>query len=447
MLTKPNHPALLFLCIFLTGIGCWTGCAAKKRTLMPTPIGIVAGLPYPGHDSSDYQTAKDVPVFILSGRNINEDNDKDRLNPFGNGRSRNPKLGIAYVKIGEGLTAKELEEETLTNRSKKKATVEFSHVKLNPPLDDFDPWRVKDDKIRHQDSAWVQSLRKQLDQSKRRHVVIFVHGYNTELIENTLLAAEIYHYLGRDGAMISFEWPSHARLLGYVADKGNAMYSTRQLRALLSNLSKEVDAESVTILAHSAGSPIVVNALRELRLLEFDMTADQIRNKYRINRVVLAAPDMDTMAFINAIHDRFHEVAGRVAIYASPEDKALEISAWLTGSQRLGNSVGDLLPWESQVLGNIPEIEMIDASVAESMYDSFLGHGYFHRDPWVSSDIGAFILGKGPEERGLKKTQEDVFWKFPTDFPQVLERIAREQNQLRWAERQEVEANNESDLQ
>lgn len=445
MLKLKTGTGFLVLCLTISSIGFWTGCAAKKRTLMPTPIGIVAGLPYPGHDSSDFQTAKDVPVFILSGRNVHED--EDRVNPFGNGRSRNPKLGIAYVKIGEGLTAEELQEETLTDRSKKKATVRFSHVELNPSLDDFDPWRVKDDAVRHQDSAWVQSLRKQLDESKRRHVVIFVHGYNTELIENTLLAAEIYHYLGRDGAMISFEWPSHARLLGYVADKGNAMYSTRQLRALLSNVAKEVDADSVTILAHSAGSPIVVNALRELRLLEFEMTASEIREKYRINRVVLAAPDMDTMAFINAIHDRFHEVAGRVAIYASPEDKALEISAWLTGSQRLGNSVGDLLPWESQVLGDIPEIEMIDASVAESMYESFLGHGYFHRDPWVSSDIGAFILGRGPEERGLKKSDGNVFWQFPKDFPQALERIAREQNNLRWAEKQKDDSNIESEIQ
>ncbi|MDG2014586.1 MAG: alpha/beta hydrolase [Pirellulaceae bacterium] len=411
---------------------------------MPTPLGIVAGLPYPGHDSSDFQTVEDVPVFILSGRNLHED--EDRLNPFGNGRSRNPKLGIAYVKIGDGLSAAELRTETLTDRTKKKANVSFSHVKLTPSLDDFDPWRVKDDKVRHQDSTWVQALRKQLDESKRRHVVVFVHGYNTELIENTLLAAEIFHYLGRDGAMISFEWPSHARLLGYVADKGNAMYSTRQLRALLSNISKECDADSVTILAHSAGSPIVVNALREIRLLDYDMSPEEIRDKYRINRVVLAAPDMDTMAFINAVHDRFHEVAGKVAVYASPEDKALELSEWLTGSQRLGNSVGDLQEWESNVLSNISQIEMVDASVAEKMYATFLGHGYFHRDPWVSSDIGAFILGQEPLQRGLKKEEGQVFWKFPKDFPTRLERIATEYSKTRWAKEETAEEDEETHL-
>lgn len=119
MLKIQISTVFLSLSLIISSVAFSTGCAPKKRTLMPTPIGIVAGLPYPGHDSSDFQTTEDVPVFILSGRNVHED--EDRVNPFGNGRSRNPKLGIAYVKIGEGLTAEELREETLTDRAKKKS--------------------------------------------------------------------------------------------------------------------------------------------------------------------------------------------------------------------------------------------------------------------------------------------------------------------------------------
>jgi hypothetical protein len=65
-------------------------------------------------------------------------------------------------------------------------------------------------------------------------------------------------------------------------------------------------------------------------------------------------------------------------------------------------------------------IELIDASVAEDNYRSFLMHNYFHRDPWVSSDIGAFILGKAPWERNLTKETDDVFWAFPDDYPDQL---------------------------
>ncbi len=412
-----------------------SGCAMHKnaRRLMPTPLGLTAGLGYPGSDAAfQDQGSREVPVFVLSGRAV--DPAKQGPNPFSNERSRIPALGIAYVKIGEGLTAQELREETITEREKKKAYVEFSRIDISPPLTHVEPWLVCDDEVRHQDNPWVQSIRQKLDESDWRHVMVFVHGYNTEFIDNTLLAAEMYHYLGRQGAMISFEWPSHAHLLGYMADKGNASYSTRHFRALVSNLAKECDADSITIIAHSAGSPIVVNALREIRLLEFDLTPEEVQQKYRVHRVVLAAPDMDTMAFINAIHDRFYEVAGRVAVYASPTDKALGMSEWLYGSHRLGKSVGKLQPWEGQVLNEVPQVEMVDASVAESSYASFLGHGYFHRDPWVSSDIGAFILGRAPDRRGLVRDASGVFWRFPKDFPDQLRRIASLPPELRWAD-------------
>jgi hypothetical protein len=75
------------------------------------------------------------------------------------------------------------------------------------------------------------------------------------------------------------------------------------------------------------------------------------------------------------------------------------------------------------------------------IHHNFLGHGYFHRDPWVSSDIGAFILGRDPRERGLVRRSDDVFWRFPSDFPERLEEIASiRQEQLRYAEQEEHES-------
>lgn len=402
------------------------GCLGPSysRRLMPTPIGITTGLPYPGSMAAEsWQNVEEtVPVFVVSGRNV--DPDKKGPDPFGTQRSHRPRMGIAQVKIGAGLSPEELREETVTEREKKEAKVEFSEIELTPWSADVSPWRVKDDVVRHGDHSWVKAMKQQLERTGSRQATIFVHGYNTDFIDNTMLAAEIYHYLGRRGAMISFEWPSEAKLLGYMADKGNATYSTRHFRALISNLAKECDIDSITIIAHSAGSPIVVNALREIRLLEFELTPEQIQEKYAVHNVVLAAPDMDMMAFINAVYDRFYEVSGKVAVYASTRDRALEMSQWIYGNARLGRAVGNLEPWESETLMRVPEIEMVDASEAESRHKNFLGHGYFHRDPWVSSDIGAFIMGRPPAERGLTRNNNGVFWEFPEDFPQRLVELA-----------------------
>jgi len=110
-----------------------------------------------------------------------------------------------------------------------------------------------------------------------------------------------------------------------------------------------------------------------------------------------------------------------VAVYASPKDRALGVSEKLAGNSRLGRSVGKIEPFERKLLLSVPKIELVDASVAEKEFGSGLGHSYFFRDPWVSSDIGSFILGRTPVARGLVKKQADqVFWEFPTDYPEQL---------------------------
>ena len=408
------------LCIILAVM--W-GCAARKLSveLMPTPLALTLDIPQPGGDFIAGCECGDaeIPVFVMSGRKVEDPNRKP--DPFGNERAHVPALGVAYVTVGANLTPEQLHQETISDKKRKKARVRFERVELSQAPLEVDPWQVKDNVVRFQSHPWVQAIKAQLDHSGGRHVTIFVHGYNTEFIDNTLIAGEIFHYLGRKGAMVSFEWPSESRLLGYIADKGNATYSTRHFRALISNIAKECNVDSITIIGHSAGTPIVVNALRELRLLEFDLPAEQLQAKYAIGRVVLAAPDMDLMAFTNAVQDRFYEMTSGVAVYASPKDRALGLSEKLYGSSRLGRAVGKIEPWEQNLLQQVPKIELVDASVAEREFGSVLGHSYFFRDPWVSSDIVSFILGRSPEARGLvKPTGEQVFWEFPEDYPEQL---------------------------
>ena len=416
-----------FICCFAIAIAVVSGCAKSRKLstrLMPTPLALSLGLVHPGGDFADSCQCgdEDVPIFIVSGRNVEDVNDS--IDPFGGKRTHAPTLGVAYVSVGEGLSAAELLAETTTDKKRKQAKVTFKRFELSQTPHSAQLSGSGNGVARFHDNAWVQAVQNQMRHSGSQTVTIFVHGYNTNFIDNTLIAAELHHYMDRKGAMMSFEWPSAGKLLGYIKDKSNASNSTRQFRLLISNIAKECNVDSITIIAHSAGAPIVVNALQEIRLQESDATPQQLREEYRIGRIVLAAPDMDVSAFTNAIQDRFYELTTGIAVYGSPKDKALEVSERLNGYSRLGHAMGELDEWELATYRRVPQIEMIDASIAEKQFGSFVGHGYFHRDPWVSSDIGSFLLGRSPAQRGLvKHPNEPVFWQFAPDYPARLTQL------------------------
>lgn len=385
------------------------------------PLAATVGVPHPIGNLEERFLQPEIPVFIVSGRNRLEN--PRGVDPFGNERTQDlkPYLGIASVTVGEGLSAEELVERTRSETPKRKRPrVELKSVDTYEHGGDINPWMLDQQDQDFGDHPWVAAVREQLDRSQRRNITIYVHGYNTHLITNTEQAAEMYHRAGRDGAVINFEWPSMGQLLGYVHDKGNANVSTRHFRALLVNLARQTDAKGISILAHSAGTPIVANALREIRLLNDELSPERLQAKYRIDRVILAAPDMDLMEFLNAVMDGFDLVAEGVAVYASPEDLALKASSLLFRETRLGRSVGRLTPVESEVLRRAGGIEMIDVGYPESLHGDFLGHGYFLHNPWVSSDLGLFYFNLPPERRGLVREPGDIFWKFPEDYPERL---------------------------
>lgn len=415
-----------FLTIALFSASCGSTPKPGTTEMAPTPVGVVEKVSQPVNYLRRTNLNSGVPVFIVSSRILNDELSRG-VDPFGNKRSEQPipHLAIADVMVGEGLTSDEVYFESTTEMKKKQTRFKLREVDLHDPIKNSDPWELKSNGAQHSNHPWIQAIRQQLDQSDDRQITIFVHGFNTHLITNTEQAADLYHFMGRKGAMINFEWPSEGKLLGYIEDKGNAQQSTRLFRTMITNLAHATGASRIRILAHSAGNPIVVNAMRELRLIENQLTAEQLTDKYKIDRVVLAAPDMDVMEFFNGVFDRFYEVANGVAVYASPDDKALKISSLLYADTRLGRSIDQLQPWEKEVLNHADGIEMINVSEPESIYHVGTGHSYFHRDPWVSTDIGLFLYELKASQRALVKDEGDVFWKFPKDYRERLRGLNR----------------------
>ena len=403
-------------------------CSAPFATpgmtvLAPTPLSLVYGKNSSVGDLKEKDLKKTVPVFICSSRNLEPHGDK--VDPFGNKRSEKlvPYLALAQVSIGRNTSPGVVLSETLnlTEKNKTRVKVESFEMFESPNVTPFSS--LEDKKREFAKNKWLKTIAQEMKKSKRKELTIFVHGYNTHLVENTELLGELYHYAGRQGVVINYEWPSSGKLLGYFQDKGNAEHSMRMFRSFISRIALVSGAKDVRIIAHSAGNPIVVNALKDLRLLNRKLTPRELFEKFRIRQVILAAPDMDSMRFMNAVFDRFFEMSKTVSVYAYPKDRALLISGKLFGTSRLGNAIGKFTEWEKAALKQAKNLQMIDVTVPQKKYGSLLGHGYFHRDPWVSSDILMSGIRPNAADRGLIKSKNSVFWEFAADYPERLKSL------------------------
>lgn len=126
--------------------------------------------------------------------------------------------------------------------------------------------------------------------------------------------------------MMSFEWASKGSLFSYEIDKANANFAIRQFRELLEFLADKTSGDRINIIAHSAGNPIAVEAVRWLSLKYFDLDDAEAQRRVRIGRVVLAAPDMDLDTALSAGVDGCGRMTQGWIDYASRRDKALDFS-------------------------------------------------------------------------------------------------------------------------
>ncbi|MEH6721834.1 MAG: alpha/beta fold hydrolase [Aurantimonas endophytica] len=159
-----------------------------------------------------------------------------------------------------------------------------------------------------------------------RDVIVFVHGYNSNFPEALFRLTQMSADAQLEGAPVLFAWPSQAAVTGYVADKDSVTYSRDALADMLGELARDRRLGTVTVLAHSMGGWLTMEALRQLRLSGQDDVIDRLT-------VVLAAPDIDVDVFRAQI-----EVLGPLSppltVLVSPDDRALLVSNRLGGNRR-----------------------------------------------------------------------------------------------------------------
>jgi esterase/lipase superfamily enzyme len=164
-----------------------------------------------------------------------------------------------------------------------------------------------------------------------RKVLVFIHGFNTRFEEAVYRLAQIVHDARVDVEPVLFTWPSGGSITDYVYDRDSAMYSRDALEVLLQALADNPNVGSISILAHSMGNYLAIEALRQMSIRDRGLPT-------KIRDVMLASPDIDVDVFRRQIASIDAKPRStQFTLFISRDDRALGLSSFLArDSTRLG---------------------------------------------------------------------------------------------------------------
>jgi esterase/lipase superfamily enzyme len=165
--------------------------------------------------------------------------------------------------------------------------------------------------------------------------LVFVHGFNNRFDDAVYRFAQIVHDSKAPVIPVLFTWPSRGelRLRAYTYDRESANYSRDALESLLSTLASYPSVTEISLLAHSMGNWVALEALRGRSIRQ---TAASIKND-KLKNALLVAPDVDVDVFRTQI-ERMGAARPRIALFVSQDDDALSLSKTIWGDvPRLGD--------------------------------------------------------------------------------------------------------------
>ncbi len=396
--------------------------ALQKAVLMSTPLIFREGSARPYDRLPPDISPPVVPIFFATDR---QPSDLKLIHPifYGNKRSMTISMGEAHVRFGnEDMVWEDVERASLKKDRHLNVPLQIERVESLHTIGAATE-RLEETMHRqtNMEDQFFKQIQHRLDHSKSKDIFIFVPGFRVDFAYPVLVAAELWHYMGYEGAFIAYSWPSGQKLLNYLSDVETTAFSAQHFRLLLIYLARHTNAEHIHILCYSAGARIVSQALHELRLMGFGFPASQLKERLRIGQVIFAAPDIDLMLFAARYRDRFEDIAETITIYTNANDTALNWALRFFGWPRLG-APGDfgLNPKEVAAMKGLKKTVMIDVAAAEDAAAGN-GHGYFVKSPWVSTDLlMALRSGAPPAKRGLTLKKDSLIWKFSDNYPKKV---------------------------
>jgi esterase/lipase superfamily enzyme len=179
---------------------------------------------------------------------------------------------------------------------------------------------------------------------RRSKAMVFVHGFNNRFDDAAYRLAQIVQDSKAPVIPVLFSWPSRGvvSLRAYQDDRESASQSRQALEELLDTVALSPSIKEVTVLCHSMGCQLTMEALRSR-----SMRAGKIGAKVR--NVLLVAPDVDFDLF----REQMRQVGSnrpRFALFLSQDDRALKLSKSIWGgATRLGDVNPEEEPYKSDL--------------------------------------------------------------------------------------------------
>lgn len=248
------------------------------------------------------------------------------------------------------------------------------------------------DQVRHR-------FRELIGQHHPRRVLVFVHGYNNRFEEAVYRFAQIEHDSGAPAVPVLFTWPSRGKLLAYGYDRESATYSRDALEETLQALVNSPYVDEVTILAHSMGNWLTMEALRQMAIRH----GGHLPKK--ITTVMMASPDIDVDVFTSQVMD-IKKPRPQITLFVAQDDRALAMSKRVWGSKdRLGQIDPTVEPYKDELAKS--GIRVLDLTKVASGDSS--NHAKFAESPVIVQAIGQRLMegqdmGQGKGSLGERLT-------------------------------------------
>ena len=155
-------------------------------------------------------------------------------------------------------------------------------------------------------------------------VLIYVHGFKQTFETAALDAAHLADGIKFRGQTMVFSWPSKAGLFDYAYDRESAMWSRDEFERVLQSAVTTPGVGRVHIVAHSMGTMLTLEGLRQLYARNGGAVTD------KIGAVVFASPDIDMDVFSSAVV-RIGPLGRKITVVAATNDRALALSGRIAG--------------------------------------------------------------------------------------------------------------------